>query len=280
MDAGNDRAPASDWCETLTGMYRQSAAKRRMQIKEIGSNQGRAHPAHHRSVRTLQAEAGLHVLDDPTQDNARRTVARDGVGGPDRNRRKAANSPRRCKLLAALTNPPVIIRRYREGPRRWCAMSPAAGAAAGWTSGGDFDLMGAVARRQADEAGDARRRLMADWPWPNTATAPSPKLCKERTIGRTEPSSFLVEGRNILTTRVIVSNRLKGRTTTEAIAQWLISNTRPAEFQRRSDRSIGVAVVGGGHSLLASVCIAARCIRNFIGRHVPGGAPMRGRRKS
>ena len=53
---------------------------------------------------------------------------------------------------SALTNPSVIIRRYREGPAPMVR-----DVASGWRSGrldavlgGDFDLMGAVARRQAE----------------------------------------------------------------------------------------------------------------------------------
>jgi ATP-dependent Clp protease ATP-binding subunit ClpC len=84
LDAGGERANASDWCETLTGMYRRWAEKRRMQIKEIMPAEGKGAPILHvtgfGAFRTLQAEVGLHVLDDPTQDNARRNVARPGAG--------------------------------------------------------------------------------------------------------------------------------------------------------------------------------------------------------
>jgi ATP-dependent Clp protease ATP-binding subunit ClpC len=157
MDGGSDRAPASAWCETLTGMYRQWAAKRRMQIKEIGSGDFKGAPILHitgfGAFRTLQAEAGLHVLDDPTQDNARRTVARvTVVGGPEQDPPEGGELAVAVKLLATLTNPPVIIRRYREGPAPMVR-----DVASGWRSGrldavlgGDFDLMGAVARRQAE----------------------------------------------------------------------------------------------------------------------------------
>jgi ATP-dependent Clp protease ATP-binding subunit ClpC len=157
MDAGSDRAPASAWCETLTGMYRQWAAKRRMQIKEIGSGEARGAPILHvtgfGAFRTLQAEAGLHVLDDPTQDSPRRTVARvTVVGGPEQDPPEGGELAAAVKLLAALTVPPVIVRRYREGPAPMVR-----DVVNGWRSGrldavlgGDFDLMGAVARRQSE----------------------------------------------------------------------------------------------------------------------------------
>jgi ATP-dependent Clp protease ATP-binding subunit ClpC len=157
MDAGSDRAPASAWCETLTDMYRQWAAKRRMQIKEIGSGEAKGAPILHitgfGAFRTLQVEAGLHVLDDPTQDNARRTVARvTVVGGPEQDPPEGGELVAAVKLLAALTAPPVIVRRYREGPAPMVR-----DVVSGWRSGrldavlgGDFDLMGAVARRQAE----------------------------------------------------------------------------------------------------------------------------------
>jgi ATP-dependent Clp protease ATP-binding subunit ClpC len=155
MESGGERAQAAVWCESLMGMYRQWAAKRRMQIAEISPDEGKSAPILHvigfGAFRTLQAEAGLHVLDDPTQDNARRIVARVAVvAGPERAFRDENAAAEACRLLDIAAPTSAIVRRYREGPAPIVR-----DVAAGWRSGrldavlgGDFDLLSAVARRQ------------------------------------------------------------------------------------------------------------------------------------
>jgi ATP-dependent Clp protease ATP-binding subunit ClpC len=129
-----------------------------MQIAEIAAAEGKGAPILHvtgfGAFRTLQAEAGLHVLDDPTQDNARRTVARVTVAaGPERNPGVEGALVEAHRLLDAAASPSAIVRRYREGPPPMVR-----DVAAGWRSGrldavlgGDFDLFSVTARRQPEE---------------------------------------------------------------------------------------------------------------------------------
>ena len=152
MDAGGD---ASDWCKRLADMYRQWATKRRMRIKEIVPRGSKDLPilqvTGFGAFRALEAEAGLHVLDDPAQEGARRIVARvTVVGGPDQDLPEAGAFGAACELLGKTPANTMIVRRYREGPAPLVR-----DVAGGWRSGrlenvlaGDFDLIGAVAREQ------------------------------------------------------------------------------------------------------------------------------------
>ncbi len=154
LDAGGDGAHAADWCQKLTGMYRRWAEKRRMQIREITPRDGKGTPILHvtgfGAFRTLQAEAGLHVLDDQASENARRTVARvTAVGGPDRSLPESGRFAAVSQLLTAVPAGTTIIRRYREEPAPLVR-----DVSSGWRTGrldavlgGDFDLMGTLARR-------------------------------------------------------------------------------------------------------------------------------------
>jgi len=155
MDAGSESAAASDWCRRLAGMYRQWAAKRRMQLEEIGPDDGNVSPilqvTGFGAFRTLAAEAGLHVLEEQALENARRVVARVTVaGGPERQPPQGGELDAASRLLAAAAASTSIVRRYRGTP------SPMVrDAVNGWRTGrldavlgGDFDLMGAVARRR------------------------------------------------------------------------------------------------------------------------------------
>ncbi len=180
MDAGGDSGSAPDWCEKLSGMYRQWAAKRHMQIRIVKPRHAAGAPILHvtgfGAFHTLKAEAGLHVLDGPAHENQRRTVARVMVAaGAEQTPPEAGEYDAASLLLAAgsagaapsgsapsastpsATNPSgttpsgtTIVRRYREGPAPM-----ARDVAGGWRTGrldavlgGDFDLMGAVSRRQ------------------------------------------------------------------------------------------------------------------------------------
>ena len=156
LDASGDSTAAAAWCGRVTSMYRAWAGKRRMQLEEIAPISGSASPVLHvtgfGAFRTLLPEAGLHVLDDPAVDGARRTVARVlVVGGPTGDLPKAGRLAAASRLLAACPVTAAIIRRYRDDP------APVVRDSAGWRTGrleavlgGDFDLMGAL-RSQAAE---------------------------------------------------------------------------------------------------------------------------------
>ncbi len=154
LDSGSDGTQATEWCGRLTGMYRQWASKRRMQVKEIAPVNNKGAPllliTGFGAFRTLTTETGLHVLeDDQRSDGARRIAARvTSVGGPDRDLATPDGFTVAAKLLAAMPASTAIIRRYREHPAP--IVRDIAG---GWRSGrlavilgGDFDLIGASKR--------------------------------------------------------------------------------------------------------------------------------------
>ena len=73
------------------------------------------------------------------------------AGGPDRDPPRDSEFDTASRLLAAMPATTNIVRRYREGPSAMVRDM-----ANGWRSGrldavlgGDFDLMGAIARRQS-----------------------------------------------------------------------------------------------------------------------------------
>ena len=153
MDAPGDGAAAADWCRQLTGMYREWATKRRMRLKELHDAKGAPilHVTGFGAFRVLNAEAGLHVLEEPAGESGRRFAARVTVAaGPEREPAPGNAPDSASRLLAAAPAASQIVRRYRAGP------SPKVrDAVKGWRSGrldavlgGDFDLMGAIARRQ------------------------------------------------------------------------------------------------------------------------------------
>ncbi|HVJ55720.1 MAG TPA: AAA family ATPase [Aliidongia sp.] len=158
LDTGTDGHGAVElWCRRLTGMYRQWAQKRRMQIKEIPPADGKGMPilqiTGFGAFRTLSPEAGLHVLEeDQGPDSARRIVARIiMVSGPDRELSVSGEFAGAAQLLAAVPTSASIVRRYREEPTPLVR-----DILGGWRSGrlaailaGDFDLIGDIKRRQS-----------------------------------------------------------------------------------------------------------------------------------
>jgi ATP-dependent Clp protease ATP-binding subunit ClpC len=155
LDSVGGADEIADWCTKLTDMYRRWADRRRMQLTEIRPRDGNGMPILHvtgfGAFRTLAAEIGLHVLEDPAQENARRIVARVvRVAGPEQELPAPGAFAAAADLLAAQPNSTTIIRRYRQAP------SPMVrDIAHGWRTGrldavlgGDFDLLAAVKSRQ------------------------------------------------------------------------------------------------------------------------------------
>jgi len=155
LDAGGGNSHAADWCRRLTEMYRAWADRRHMQLLEYAAPGGKGRPILHitgfGAFRTLNGETGLHVLEDPALDGVQRTVARVAVAaGLDRDMPEGGEYAAAGQRLAGSAAMAAIVRRYRDGP------SPLVrDVAGGWRSGrldavlgGDFDLMGAVARKQ------------------------------------------------------------------------------------------------------------------------------------
>jgi ATP-dependent Clp protease ATP-binding subunit ClpC len=107
------------------------------------------------AFRTLNAENGLHVLEeDQGPDGARRIVARVVTApGPDRGLPTSGEFAAAAQLLGSASNSTNIVRRYREGPAP--IVRDLVG---GWRSGrlsavlgGDFELIGAIKREQSRE---------------------------------------------------------------------------------------------------------------------------------
>lgn len=153
LDTGGDGAVNEAWCRRLMGMYRAWAGKRRMKLSELVARHPKGAPillvTGFGAFRTLQAEAGLHVLeDDQRSGGARRVVARvvtvsggsEDFTGPD------TYAHAEGLLAGASRATPSIVRRYREHPAPLVR-----DLGAGWRSGrfgeviaGDFDLIGEI----------------------------------------------------------------------------------------------------------------------------------------
>jgi ATP-dependent Clp protease ATP-binding subunit ClpC len=156
LDIDVEGGDAADWCRQLTGMYRQWATKRRMQIKDIGPFHGKSMPTliitGFGAFRTLKEEVGLHVLEvDQKSEYTRRIVARvTAVAGPERGLPTSGEFAAAAQLLTAAPTTKSIVRRYREDPAPMVR-----DIVGGWRSGrlsavlgGDFDLIGVIKRRQ------------------------------------------------------------------------------------------------------------------------------------
>ena len=147
LDGAADAAALAGWCERLRAMYCGWAARRHMQIDVHAPARGRGAAilqiAGFGAFRTLDAEAGLHVLDS---DGGVRMVARvKTAAGPwEEPRGDAYRALAEC--LAQAADSTTVVRRYRESPAPLVR-----DARAGWRSGrldavlgGDFDLIGAL----------------------------------------------------------------------------------------------------------------------------------------
>jgi len=118
LDSARHAEVSTRWCERLLGMYRKWAARRGMQVSEIGVPESRLPIfviSGFGAARLLGSEAGLHVLDYEDSDDASRTVARVTVRPtpltlPD-------SPPGQWKVLSRLLGsgpaPAAIVRRYR-----------------------------------------------------------------------------------------------------------------------------------------------------------------------
>ena len=153
LDAAADVAAQAAWCQRLTHMYRQWAERRRMQLYECAPPKGPGPTilkvGGFGAFRTLEGEAGLHVLEDPDLEQGGRTVARLRVAAGPWQEPKATEAYREfIRLLSGAKDSSVIVRRYRAG-----AAPLVRDLRASWRSGrldavlaGDFDLIGATAR--------------------------------------------------------------------------------------------------------------------------------------
>ena len=118
LDQSRHADVSTRWCERLLEMYRKWAARRGMQVSEIGVPESRVNIfviSGFGAARLLSSEAGLHVLDYEDSDDAGRTVARVLVKPTPLMLPKAAAE--QWALLSALLGkgpaPAAIVRRYR-----------------------------------------------------------------------------------------------------------------------------------------------------------------------
>jgi len=147
MEPGS-HANAAAWCERLTAMYTGWSAKRRAQLEEFADPNTKGAPILQihgfAAYRTLAAEAGLHVFEEPGTDTSRRIVARvTVVAGPAESLPKGTGFAAAQALLATAGPGTAIVRRYRETPAPLVR-----DAVKGWRTGrldavpaGDFDLV-------------------------------------------------------------------------------------------------------------------------------------------
>lgn len=141
-----NREQCERWCQTLTGMYRRWAERRRMQFEELSAPDGPAllHVSGFGAFRTLENEAGLHILED--DEAGGRISARVRIAaGPAEEPRPDQAYRKYLELFARPDESVAVIRRYREKPAPLVR-----DAKAGWRSGrldmvlgGNFDLVGA-----------------------------------------------------------------------------------------------------------------------------------------
>lgn len=149
FDAGGEAGPSEEWCGRLARMYRQWAERRRMQFEDMTppskDKDALLHVNGFGAFRTLENEAGLHVLEDAV--TGQRSVARVRVApGPQEEPRGHEAYRTYSALLALAGEPTSIVRRYRENPAPLVR-----DARGGWRTGrfedvlsGDFDLFGHV----------------------------------------------------------------------------------------------------------------------------------------
>jgi ATP-dependent Clp protease ATP-binding subunit ClpC len=118
LEQARNAEVSTRWCERLLEMYRKWAARRGMQVTEVGSPESRLNlfvVSGFGAARLLGPEAGLHVLDYEDSDDVGRTVARVTVKPtpfvlPE-------SMAEQWALLSSLLGkgpaPAAIVRRYR-----------------------------------------------------------------------------------------------------------------------------------------------------------------------
>jgi ATP-dependent Clp protease ATP-binding subunit ClpC len=118
LDHTRNAEVSTRWSERLLEMYRKWAARRGMQVTEVGAPESRLVLlviSGFGAARLLSPEAGLHVLDYEDSDDAGRTVARVTVKPTPLVLPESATE--RWTLLSALLgkgpSPAAIVRRYR-----------------------------------------------------------------------------------------------------------------------------------------------------------------------
>lgn len=146
-----DSRQAATWSGQILEMYRRWAERRRMQVEEFLPRRGQGpvilQIAGFGAFRTLEAEAGLHLLEDGDGDSGRRTVARLRTAPGLLEEPRAAEAYQVfARRLAETGDPSTVVRRYRKGPAPLVR-----DVRGGWRSGrielvlgGDFDLVGAL----------------------------------------------------------------------------------------------------------------------------------------
>jgi len=159
LDAADDIGEARAWRARLYNMYRQWAAKRRMQVGEVNSRAGAREPillvTGFGAFRALGREGGLHVIEEDRSDGPLRIAARVVVApGPDPHPKTKDELGAMAKQLETAPRSNTIVRRYRDHPAQLVR-----DIAGGWRSGrldsvlgGDFDLIGAIKRQQSAAA--------------------------------------------------------------------------------------------------------------------------------
>ncbi|HTO81192.1 MAG TPA: AAA family ATPase, partial [Methylomirabilota bacterium] len=152
LDGAADVEAHAAWCERLTRMYTQWSERRRMQLEVCVPARGLGPTilkvSGFGAFRTLDNEAGLHVLDSEVEDG-RRTVARVRTAPAPWEEPRPADAHRDfTRLLTRAGEASAVVRRYRDG-----AAPLVRDVKGGWRSGrleavldGDFDLLGALPR--------------------------------------------------------------------------------------------------------------------------------------
>jgi ATP-dependent Clp protease ATP-binding subunit ClpC len=158
LEQARNAEVSTRWCERLLEMYRKWAARRGMQVTEVGGPESRLNLfviSGFGAARLLSSEAGLHVLDYEDSDDVGRTVARVMVKPtpillPESTAEQWALLE---SLLGKSPAPAAIVRRYRVGS------SPVIrDLKQGWRTGrtelvfeGHFDLIAEVWPAPAEE---------------------------------------------------------------------------------------------------------------------------------
>lgn len=149
LDGAADTEAQVAWCARLIRMYRQWAQRRHMQLADLAPSQGRGaailQVSGFGAFRTLEKEAGLHVLDDPEVEDGRRMVARVKMtAGPWEEPKPPEAYRVFAQLLSRTGDLNAVVRRYRDG-----AAPLVRDVKGGWRSGrldavldGDFDIVG------------------------------------------------------------------------------------------------------------------------------------------